>query len=81
MSGIVEPPVIVVQTIKITRYDYGLTALIPHTSVQYTINCYNDNVYVKTISGLLEGTQYIEWVNDDYLDAFIKAKVEELNSV
>jgi hypothetical protein len=78
MSRIVEPPISVVQTIKITRYEYSLSNLIPHASVQYTINCYNDNVYVKSISGILEGIQYIEWVNDDYLDAFIKAKVEEL---
>ena len=80
MSGIVEPPVVIVDTIKITRYEYVLSDLKPHKSIQYAIYCYNDNVLVKNVSGLLEGEQYKEWTTDDWLDTFIKAKVEELNS-
>jgi hypothetical protein len=31
---------------------------------------------VKYISGLLEGEQYKEWTTDEWMDAFIKNKVE-----
>lgn len=78
MSGIVEPPKIIVQTLSINNYRYGLSNLIPHTSVKYQIDCFNDTIYIKTIQGLLEGEQYKEWTTDDWLDAFIKSKVEEV---
>lgn len=76
MSGIVEPPIIT--AIEIKRYTYQLIDLIPHTSVQYYIHCYNDIILVKTIIGLLEGEQYKEWTTDDWIDRFIKSKVDEL---
>jgi len=78
MSGIVEPPKTVQEILTITRYIYTLSDLIPHTSVQYNIYCYNNNTLVKCVTGLLDGIQYKEWVDDDYLDAFIKSKVEQL---
>lgn len=74
-----EPPVVIVETLTINNFRYAISNLIPHTSVQYDIYCYKDAVFVKTITGLLEGTQYKEWTTDDWLDAFIKTKVEELN--
>ena len=77
---LLDPPVVVVETLTINKYSYSVSNLIPHTSVQYNIYFYNDAVYVKSITGLLEGTQYKEWTTDDWLDAFIKTKVEELNS-
>ena len=80
MSGIIEPPVILVETIPIDRFEYGLSFLIPHTSVQYGINCYTNNILVKSINGILEGEQYKEWTTDDWMDAFIKSKVEALNA-
>ena len=75
-----EPPVVIVETLTINNYKYGLGNLIPHTSVAYGIECYNDTTLVKSIIGVLEGEQYKEWTTDDWLDAFIKTKVEELNS-
>jgi hypothetical protein len=78
MSGLIEPPKTIVETFEINRYEYNLINLIPHTSVQYCITCYDDSVYVKSITGLLEGEQYKEWTNDDWLDAFIKSKIESL---
>lgn len=78
MSGLVDPPKTVVETLTITRYEYNLVNLIPHTSVQYCITCYNEDVYVKSLTGLLEGEQYKEWTTDEWLDAFIKSKVEAL---
>ena len=80
MSNIVEPPVVIVSTVTINRYSYTLSEIIPHTSVRYQIYCYNDDVFVKNISGVLKGEQYNEWTTDDWLDAFIKTKVEELNN-
>ena len=80
MSGIVEPPKIVIETLEINRYTYDLVNLIPHTSAQYRIFCYSGDVEVKYITGLLEGEQYKEWTTDDWLDAFIKTKVDEINS-
>ena len=79
MSGTIQPPKIIVKTLEINRYTYDLVNLIPHTSAQYRIFCYSGDVEVKYVTGLLEGEQYKEWTNDDWLDAFIKTKVEELN--
>ena len=79
MSGIVEPPKSLVETILINNYNYDLINLIPHKSVQYRIFLYNDTTLVKTITGLLEGEEYQQWVNDDWLDIFIRNKVEELD--
>jgi hypothetical protein len=76
MSGTIDPPKAILQ--YITKYTYSLTNLIPHTSVSYAINCYNENAYVLTITGILEGEQYKEWTTDEWLDRFIKQKVEEL---
>jgi hypothetical protein len=78
MSGTIEPPKVFVETIIITRYEYGITELIPHTSAQYYIVCYNENTAVKTLQGILEGEQYKEWTTDDWLDQFMKSKVENL---
>lgn len=75
-----DPPVVIVETLTINNYRYALSNLIPHTSVVYGIDCFNDSVFVKSITGLLEGEQYKEWTTDDWLDAFIKTKVEEINS-
>lgn len=67
-------------TIKINKYRYAVTDLIPHTSVRYHIYCYDGSILVKHMTGLLEGEQYIEWTNDDYLDNFIKEKVNLLTT-
>ena len=74
-----DTPIIVVETTTITinKYSYQLINLIPHTSVMYNIWCFHDNTQVKYISGLLDGEQYKEWTTDEWLDAFIKNKVEE----
>ena len=80
MSGIIEPPKIIVKTLEINSYKYVLYNLIPHTSVQYGIDCFQDTTLVTSITGLLEGEQYKEWTTDDWLDAFIRTKVEELNA-
>jgi hypothetical protein len=79
MSGTIQPPKIIIETLEINRYTYDLINLIPHTSAQYRIFCYSGDVEVKYITGLLEGEQYKEWTTDDWLDAFIKTKVEDLN--
>lgn len=84
MSGFftLDPPNIFVETktIKINKYSYKLSNIIPHTSVIYSICCYNDDNQVKYISELLDGEQYKEWTTDDWMDAFIKSKVEALNT-
>ena len=74
-----DTPIIVVETTTITinKYSYQLINLIPHTSFMYNIWCFHDNTQVKYISGLLDGEQYKEWTTDEWLDAFIKNKVEE----
>ena len=76
MSGIIEPPILI--TTKITRYIYNLDNLIPHTSVLYYIYCFSGDNLVNNIQGIIEGEQYKEWTNDDWLDRFIKSKVDEL---
>ena len=81
MSGIIDPPKIIVATLTINNYRYALSNFIPHTSVVYGIDCFNDTTLVKSITGLLEGEQYKEWTTDDWLDRFIKQKVEELSDV
>ncbi len=74
----VDPPKIIVETLTINNYKYTINKLIPHTSVLYSIDCFNDNVYVKNITGIIQGEQYMEWTNDDWLDSFIKSKVDAL---
>ena len=76
MSGIVDPPILV--TSGINRYTYAINNLIPHTSALYYIYCYSDDTLVRSIEGILEGQQYKEWTTDDWLDVFIKSKVDEL---
>ena len=78
MSGIIDPPKTFVETLTITRYEYGITDLIPHTSAQYYIVCFNGNALVKTLQGILEGDQYKEWTTDDWLDSFMKSKIQAL---
>jgi hypothetical protein len=79
MSGIIEPPILM--TTEITRYIYTMNDLIPHTSVLYNIYCFSGDNLVKNLQGIIEGEQYKEWTNDDWLDRFIKSKVEELPDV
>jgi hypothetical protein len=79
MSGIIDPPKTVVNTLTINNYKYTLSNVIPHTSVQYDIYCYNDTLFVKFVSGLIEGEQYKEWTTDDWMDVFIKSKVYALD--
>ena len=81
MSGTIQPPKIIVATLTINNYRYALSNFIPHTSVVYGIDCFNDTTLVKSITGILEGEQYKEWTTDDWLDRFIKQKVEELPDV
>ena len=81
MSGTIEPPKIIMKTLEINRYTYDLINLIPHTSAQYRIFCYCGDVEIKYLTGLLEGIQYKEWIDDDWLDRFIREKVESLPDV
>jgi hypothetical protein len=76
MSGIIDKTI--TETLTITRYVYSVSDLIPHTSIQYHIYCYNEDTLVKSLTGLLEGDLYKEWTTDDWLDDFIKSKVESL---
>jgi hypothetical protein len=75
MDYTLDAEIVFVETKKINKYKYNLSNLIPHTSVRYDIYCFDDTVFIKHISGLLEGQEYVDWTNDDFLDTFIKAKV------
>ena len=78
MSGLIDPPKIIVQTLNINNYKYCLGNLIPHTSVTYNIDCYHDSTLVKSIMGVLEGEEYNAWTTDDWMEDFIKQKIELL---
>jgi hypothetical protein len=77
----INPPKVIVQTISINNYTYSVGNVIPHTSAEYLVNCFQDTILVKCFSGLLEGEQYKEWTTDDWLDRFIKQKIEDLPDV
>jgi len=79
---LVDPPIEFIETkrIIINNYTYYLSNISSHKSVEYDIICYNNKEIVKTLAGLVDGEQYKEWVSDDWMDAFIKKKVEELNT-
>lgn len=81
MSGTIIPSKIATETLIINNYKYTLSNIIPHTSVNYAICCYNDLLCVKVIQGLLEGEQYNEWTTDDWMDRFIKEKIETLPEI
>jgi len=78
MSGTIDPPKTFTETATITRFVYELNNLVPHTSADYVIVCFNGDTLVKTITGVLDGIHYTEWTTDDYLDAYMKAVVESL---
>jgi hypothetical protein len=44
MSGTLESPLVLVNTLTINNYKYALSNLIPHTSVAYGIDCFNDTI-------------------------------------
>lgn len=75
MDYTLESEIVLVETKKINNYKYNLSELKPHISVRYDIYCFDGDIFVKSITGLLEGQEYLDWTNDDFLDAFIKAKV------
>ena len=79
-----DSAIVLIETTKINKYKYVLSNLIANKSIQYDIYCYDDTitsdgltspVFIKHITGILEGEEYSQWINDDYLDNFIKAKV------
>ena len=72
---VLENEIVLIETTKINKYKYSLLNLIPHHSVQYEIYGFNDDILIKHIRGILEGQEYLDWTNDDYLDNFIKAKL------
>lgn len=74
----INPPIVSTTTNTINNYSYSVYNLIPHTSVQYRILLFQDNMVIKTINGLLDGDEYKAWTTDDYMDDFIKKKVDSL---
>ena len=78
MSEQIDPPKVIIETLNINNYRYSLGNLIPHKSVTYNIECFQDSILVKSFMGVLEGDEYQEWTTDDWLDDFIKQKIKKL---
>jgi hypothetical protein len=74
----INPPIVNTTIVTMNKYTYEVYNLIPHTSVQYRILLYNDENLINTIYGLLDGDEYKAWTTDDYIDDFIKTKVDSL---
>jgi len=73
-----ESEIVLIETIKINNYKYELSNFVPHDSVQYHIYCYNDDVFIKHVTGMISGQEYLDWIDDDYLDNYIKVKVQAI---
>jgi len=78
MSGQIDPPKVIIETLNINNYRYSLGNLIPHESVTCNIECFHDSTLLKSFMCVLEGDEYQEWTTDDWLDDFIKQKIKNL---
>jgi len=70
-----DEPIVLVK--QINKYKYQLTDLIPDVSISYQIWCYNSNdVFIKALSGIIEGEEYSNWGEDDnYIENIIRLRV------
>ena len=74
----INPPIVNTTIVTMNKYTYELVNLIPHTSVEYRIFLYDDEKFIKGIDGIVDGDEYKAWTTDDYMDDFIKTKVDSL---
>ena len=80
-SGVLEKPVNFTKTITATKYDWVLTSLILHTSIELVIFLYNDvGEVIHQIHRLIDGEEYANWgVDDDYMESIISTEINKLH--
>jgi len=81
-SGVLEKPVDFTKTVTATKYDWVLTSLILHTSIELVIFLYDDlGEVLHQIHRLIDGEEYTNWgVDDSYIEAIIQAELAKLHS-
>ena len=81
-SGVLEKPVDFTKTITATKYDWVLTNVILHTSIELVIFLYDDTgEIVRQIHRLISGEEYADWGTDDsYIENIIQAELAKLYS-
>ena len=81
-SGVLEKPVDFTKTITATKYDWVLTNVILHTSIELVIFLYDDTGEIpQQIHRLISGEEYADWGTDDsYIENIIQAELAKLYS-
>ena len=79
-SGVLEKPVDFTRTITATKYDWVLTSLILHTSIELVIFLYDDSgEVIHQIRRLIGGEEYANWgVDDSYIENIIRTEITKL---
>lgn len=80
-SGVLEKPVNFTKTITATKYDWVLTSLILHTSIELVIFLYDDlGEVIHQIHRLINGEEYAKWgVDDSYMESIILTELTKLH--
>ena len=81
-SGVLEKPVDFTKKITATKYDWVLTNVILHTSIELVIFLYDDTGEIlQQIHRLISGEEYADWGTDDsYIENIIQAELAKLYS-
>ena len=79
-SGVLEKPVDFTRTITATKYDWVLTSLILHTSIELVIFMYDESgEVIHQIHRLIDGEEYANWgVDDSYIENIIRIEITKL---
>ena len=79
-SGVLEKPVDFTRTITATKYDWVLTSLILHTSIELVIFMYDESgEVIHQIHRLIDGEEYANWgVDDSYIENIIRTEISKL---
>ena len=79
-SGVLEKPVDFTRTITATKYDWVLTSLILHTSIELVIFMYDESgEVIHQIHRLINGEEYANWgVDDSYIENIIRTEITKL---
>ena len=80
-SGVLEKPVDFTKTITAMKYDWVLTNVILHTSIELVIFLYDDTgEIVRQIHRLIDGEEYANWgVDDGYMESIISTEINKLH--
>lgn len=75
---ILDPPIKIVMTTTVTHYTYQLYNWVLNQEVTLLIDLYCNAQQVKQIVRKIEGPEYQEWTNDNFIVELVKTELEKL---